>query len=339
MTIANPQSSLASILAAVMQDPLQNTQNNRLHKSKVGTSSPPVMGGGDARLMRGSTALGGRPSAPFRKETQALINRDTVRPTTNLQGQGDLYAAALAGKDYVSADAIRDPMYFPNTGTLAGYQVTDPINNQETVQRSIDQYDTGPPQGLFSAPVHWEAGQDDRGNKLYDDRGNPSDAYWSGPPNTPTTFETQGGNAARLGPEGSPNAMQRFGGFHWGGMTPYSTAYDQFGNERSISDFPMPDRASQFSPFEGSRAQTGRYNPNTETGFTMNPYNPYDDEGASQERFSVNQSGGYTPYGDQGMGIPMSVQQLNARRAANAIAARNHYNRSWAADPSYGGGY
>lgn len=37
---------------------------------------------------------------------------------------------------------------------------------------------------------------------------------------------------------------------------------------------------------------------------------------------------------------PMSEdQQRNARRAANAIAARNHYNRSWAAGPSYRGGY
>ena len=263
-----------------------------------------------------------------RRKTGPPPNKST-QSTTTPEGQLALYAAALADKDYVSADAIRTPMYFPS-GTLANYQTMDPISNRATVQRSVDQYDTGGKHGgMFSAPVHWEATHDDRGNPI-------TDEYYQGEPNRPTGWETQGGYAARVGPEGEPNAAKRFGGFHWGGMTPYSTAWDQFGNERPITDFPMPDVVSQFSPFEGTREKTGRYSPNTMTGFTMNPYSPYGDGGMSHDMFRVPRGGNSGLFE---MGIPMTVAQLNAERAANAIAAKRNYNRAWAAGPSYGGGY
>ena len=113
-------------------------------------------------------------------------------------------------------------------------------------------------------------------------------------------------------------------------MTPWSTGFDRMGNERPIGSFPMPSYQSQFQAYPVQPDQIVD---------VMNPYNPTNDEASYQEMFRANQSGGYDPYCDVGMGVPLTVSQLNARRAANAIAARNHYNRSWSAGPSYRGGY
>lgn len=276
-------------------------------------------GGGDARLMRGSTATGGRPSASFRQETQDAMQRRTnaVQPTTSLEGQLALYAASLGNKDYVSADAINDYNKFPSTNVVANKRVTDPIANTQTVQRSTDAYN----EAGFQQPVNYEAGVDDRGNPI-------TEEYFQGESGRPSGYETYQQNLARLGREGAPNAINYFGSI--GGMTPQSTGFDRMGNERPISSFPMPTYQSQFQSYLGQPDQIVDI---------MNPYNPYNDEASYHEMFRANQSGGYDPYRDVGMGVPLTVSQLNAQRAANAIAARNHYNRYRNAGLNYMGGY
>ena len=290
-----------------------------------------AVGGGDRRLMRGSTAMGGRPSASFRKETQDAMQRktDAVMPTTDLQGQLALNQAALSGADYVSADAINDYIKYPGTETVIGKRTTDPIANPQTVQRSTDYYNT---KG-FQSPINWEAPTDDRGNPVPDMEG-----YYDGPSGRPDGWETRQQQLARKGPEGEPGGYVDYG--FVGGMTPYSTGFDRMGNERPISSFPMPTYESQFQAYPGQAA--GDLVSFNKIVDVMNPYNPSNDEAMSHHLFRMNQSGGFDPYNDMGMGIPLTVSQLNARRAANAIAARNHYNRYWATmkDPmSYIGGY
>ena len=280
-----------------------------------------AVGGGDRRLMRGSTAMGGRPSASFRKETQDAMQRktDAVTPRTNLEGQLALNAAALSGADYVSADAIRDPVIHP-MGHVQGYRTVDPVANTQTVQDSTDAYNR---QG-FQQPVNYEAGVDDRGNPI-------TKEYFQGESGRSDGYETHQQNLARLGREGAPNAINYFGSI--GGMTPYSTGFDRMGNELPISSFPTPSYASQFQAYPGQPDQVVPI---------MNPYNPYTDSAEGHALHMAPNT--YNPLVGigGGRGVDLTVSQLNAQRAANAIAAKNHYNRYWAAmnNPmSYIGGY
>ena len=312
--MAAPQRrTLQDILGAVVSDPL-----NKARKPKARTSAP-RMGGGDARLMRGSTATGGRPSDSFRQETMAAQRRKTTTPNkytqsaTSPEGQLALYAAALGNKDYVSADAIRDPVIHP-MGHVQGYRTVDPVANTQTVQDSTDAYNR---QGFQSA-VNYEAPTDDRGNPL-------TREYYQGQPGRSDGWETWQGHLSRHGRAGTSSP---FG--HQGGMTPWSTGFDRMGNELPISSFPTPSYASQFQAYPGQPDQVVPI---------MNPYSPYTDSAEGHALHMAPNT--YNPLVGigGGRGVDLTVSQLNAQRAANAIAARNHYNRYWNAGPGYMGGY
>ena len=211
--------------------------------------------GGDARLMRGSTATGGRPSASFRKETQTTPPNKDKQSHTTPAGQLAAYAAALADKDYMRADFGAGPLYqqWANEWehNIAPY-TGDPIQNTEIFSRSY-------------------------GDGTY------ADLNWASPLSG----------------------------------VPRTTDYGEY---FPSSHFPSPDISSQFGP----------YSPPNQSCFDSRG-------GGPRQPIVVSTSEGF--YNPIGIRDYPTVAQINRARMANAIRAKDHWNRGWAYGPSYGGGY
>tara|TARA_Y100001963_G_scaffold150097_1_gene230661 strand:+ start:932 stop:1636 length:705 start_codon:yes stop_codon:yes gene_type:complete len=95
---------------------------------------------------------------------------------------------------------------------------------------------------------------------------------------------------------------------------------DYIGNLFPSSHFPSPEISSQFGP----------YSPPNQSFFDSRG------GGLRQPMVVDTPEGRYYPIGLRDY---PSVAQINRARMLNAIRAKDHWNRGWAAGPSYGGGY